>query len=195
MGARASTLRVVPGSIFEVMFVCTGNRFRSPLAEAVFRRATAGLPVAVGSRGTLELGSIPPLPEATREGARLDLDLSAHRTHPLLGCELGGADLVVGFERMHVVTAVVEAHARRERTFTLPEIVGLLDRIGSAAARDGVERARRTVAAAGAARRDDPLRLNVPELADPLGGTPETFRRTADQVDELTRRLAVQLFY
>jgi hypothetical protein len=44
----------VSDASFEVVFVCTGNRFRSPLAAALFGRATAGLPVSVSSRGTLD---------------------------------------------------------------------------------------------------------------------------------------------
>ena len=41
----------------QVVFVCTGNRFRSPLAAALFREATSGLPVDVRSMGTSVTGS------------------------------------------------------------------------------------------------------------------------------------------
>src|SRR5581483_5665812 len=47
-----------------VSFVCTGNRARSPLAEALLRRQTEGLPVEVGSFGVLDAEGWPPLPEA-----------------------------------------------------------------------------------------------------------------------------------
>jgi protein-tyrosine-phosphatase len=183
----------VPRTVFEVVFVCTGNRARSPLAEALFRRAATDLPVAVSSLGTLDLGSIPPLPEAEREALRLGLDLSGHRSRPLLGADLGAADLVLGFERMHVVSAVVDARAVRARSFTLPELVPLLERLDLPPARDPVERARLAVAAAHA-ERPDPAMTEVAELADPLGGGAAVFRDTADRVADLTGRLAVRLF-
>jgi protein-tyrosine-phosphatase len=49
---------------FSIAFVCTGNRFRSPLAEAFVRRLTLGLPVETVSFVTLELEQAPPLDEA-----------------------------------------------------------------------------------------------------------------------------------
>jgi protein-tyrosine phosphatase len=182
------------GASFEVVFVCTGNRFRSPLAEALFRRATTGFPVSVSSRGTLDLGPAPPLPEAAHEARRLGVDLSEHRARPVVASALSDVDLVVGFERMHVLTAVVDANAAGERTFTLPEVVGLLGDRDVPAMSDSVVRARHAVTRAAAARSADPMLLSIPELADPLGGPPELFRRTADELVVLTNRLVAGLF-
>ena len=63
---------------FTVAFVCTGNRFRSVIAEATFRSAAEGLPVRTVSYGTLELGPAEPLPAAVREAHALGLDISTH---------------------------------------------------------------------------------------------------------------------
>jgi protein-tyrosine phosphatase len=178
----------------EVVFICTGNRFRSPLAEALFRRAAGELPVAVRSLGTLDLGPLPPLDGALEEAARLDLDLSAHRSSPLAGERLAEADLVLGFERMHVVTAVVDAEAPRERTFTLPELVELLARTTGPRAADPIERARLAIELAAAERPDDPRLIGLPELPDPLGKPPEVVRKIAGRIDVLTAELARALF-
>lgn len=180
--------------VLEIVFVCTGNRFRSPLAEALFRRAAGPLPIAVRSLGTLELGSLAPLDEALDEAGRLGLDLSGHRSRSLVGERLDGADLVLGFERMHVVTSVVDAEAPRDRTFTLPELVGLLDQTEPVAAHDAIERARRAIELAAAARPADPSLIGQPELPDPLGKPREVARETADRIQELTARLARALF-
>ena len=56
----------------------------------------------------------------------LGLDLSAHRARSVGDLELGEYDLVLGFERKHVVASVVDAKAKVERTLTLPELLALL---------------------------------------------------------------------
>ena len=105
---------------FEVVFICTGNRFRSAIAEALTARLTEGLPVEVSSAGTLDLGAVGVLPEALALAPELGVDLSAHRTRCVRDVDLREADLVLGFELTHLATAVVECGAARERTFTLP---------------------------------------------------------------------------
>lgn len=178
---------------FRIVVVCTGNRFRSPLAEHVIRRAVDGLPVDVRSVGVLDLGGVAALPEALEAARALGFDLSAHRTTLLTPEPLAGADLVLGFERSHIARAVVNGCAPIERTFTLPELVELLDRIPVADADDPVTRARETVAAA-AATRADPRRARIPELADPLGKPAVVFKRTAAQVSELSEHVVKRLF-
>ncbi len=181
---------------FELVFVCTGNRFRSPIAAAFAARATEGLPVTVGSRGTLELGPVPALSEALELSGEHGLDLSRHAAQAIGPGTLAGADLVVGFERMHLATAVVDGKADRDRTFTLPELVELLERrtAPETGDLDPVERARCAVADAAAARGPDFRFLSLPELADPLGQPMQVYRATAQRLREQTDRLARGLF-
>lgn len=175
----------------DVVFLCTGNRFRSPMAAALFARATEGLPVQVRSRGTLDIESMPAFPEALEEAAQLGFDLSSHRTCRLAGEDLSQTDLVLGFERIHVAAAVIEAGADRKRTFTLPELVELLATIAPPPSLDPIERARAALQAAHDAR--PPAHEVMPELADPIGRPRrvqrETARRVRDLVDELSSGL------
>src|SRR5947199_226281 len=60
---------------FSLLFLCAGNRFRSPLAAAFVRRLTLGLPVEVASAGMLQIGDSPPLPEARTLGAVCGVDV------------------------------------------------------------------------------------------------------------------------
>lgn len=64
-----------------VVFVCTGNTCRSPLAEVLARRifAAKALPVAVTSAGLAAAAGAPAAPEARAEAARRGLDLEGHR--------------------------------------------------------------------------------------------------------------------
>jgi protein-tyrosine phosphatase len=179
---------------FEIVLICTGNRFRSPMAEALLARAAEGLPVRVRSVGTLDLGPVPVLAEAAVEASRFGIDLSAHRARTLIGESLADADLVLGFERLHVAKAVVEAGARPERTFTVPELVERLAEVDLPAGGRPVERARAAVALAHEARPPGGGSAVFPELADPLGQTPEVQRQTAERLQELVSELATGLF-
>jgi protein-tyrosine-phosphatase len=169
---------------FDVVFICTGNRFRSAIGEGLMRRLTEGLPVRTTSAGTLDLGPVGALPEALELAPSLDLDLNEHRARCVSNVDLSEADLVLGFEYHHLAAAVTAGGARRERTFTVPELVTLLEEAGADAdPRRAVQRADEA--------RPDGLR---PEIADPLGGSPEVFHGTALEVRALTERLAELLF-
>ena len=117
----------MPEDPFDVVFICTGNRFRSAIGEGLMRRLTEGLPVRTTSAGTLDLGPVGALPEALELGPSLDLDLNEHRARCVSNVDLSDADLVLGFEYHHLAAAVTEGGARRERAFTLPELVTLLE--------------------------------------------------------------------
>jgi protein-tyrosine-phosphatase len=164
------------------------------MAAAFFRQAARDLPVTVSSLGTLDLGAIPPLPEALVLGRQLGVDLSAHRTRTLTGNDLSQADLVLGFERMHVITALVEGRAPGERVFTLPELLVLLEDASLPSAAEPLKRARVALALAQRRRPTNPELIGRPELADPIGGSEDVYRKTAATVREQTQRLASLLF-
>jgi protein-tyrosine phosphatase len=179
----------------QVAFVCTGNRFRSPLAAALLAREADGVPVRIVSLGTLDLGSKPALPEAVALAQELGLDLSGHASRTLASAELEPFDLVLGFERKHVVASVVEAGAHLERTFTLPELIGLLRRLpGPPLPTDPVERALVRIRQAHTVRPPGFRQGPMPELGDPLGKTLQAQRQTAAELDDLVSELAVSLF-
>jgi protein-tyrosine phosphatase len=180
--------------VFQVVLICTGNRFRSPLAEGQIRSLVGRAPVRVRSLGLVELGPVPPLPEALAEAGHFELDISAHRARALEGEDLSRADLVLGFERIHLAKAVVESNADRERTFTLPELVELLGEVDPRGRGEMVERARRIVGLAAELRRTRGVAPVLPEIPDPWGGPPEVYRETAERVIELTRALGERVF-
>ena len=142
------------------------------------------------SRGVLDLGPVLVLPDMQAVASELELDLSGHRARAVERGELRGVDLVLGFEPSHVAAAVVDGGSRRERTFTLLEFVNSMDPFGDEG--DGLDSVRSWVDDAHRARSaGNPLR--APGIEDPLGRSPETFRRVAAQVDESVARLAVPL--
>ncbi|HEU5213589.1 MAG TPA: hypothetical protein VFU10_12525 [Gaiellaceae bacterium] len=177
---------------FQLVVVCTGNRVRSPVAEGFLRVLTEGLPVRLSSAGVLDLGPVPALPETLQTAAELGLDLGDHRAQCVVNADLSAADLVVGFEQRHVATAVVDARADREKTFTIIELVEMLERVLPSAETDPARRAREAVSRAAALRRG---RSEPPaEITDPLGGSAAVYRSTIERVRDLSERLAVGLF-
>jgi protein-tyrosine-phosphatase len=179
---------------FEIVVICTGNRFRSPLTEALLARAAKGLPVRVRSVGTLDLGPMPVLEEAAAEASRFGIDLSDHRARSMEEHSLEGSDLVLGFERLHVAKAVVEGGARPERTFTVPELVDRLAEIDLPPGPGSLERMRTVVALADQARSAGGGSAVLPELADPLGRSIDVQRQTAERLQKLVSELAIALF-
>jgi protein-tyrosine-phosphatase len=151
--------------------------------------------VEVVSLGTLELGPVPALPEAVEMAESYGLNLSGHRAQSIAGVDLESCDLVLGFERMHVAAAVVDGGARLDRTFTLPELLDLLDASPEPPRHaEAMKRARARIELAHAARSHDHRASAVPEIADPLGKTPAAQRGIAEQLRALVTDLSSRLF-
>ena len=83
--------------LFRVLFVCTGNTCRSPLAAAALRRALGAeaTRVEIGSAGTGAFEGAPASAHARRAAERSGLDLSGHASRRLDGALLSGVDLVL----------------------------------------------------------------------------------------------------
>jgi protein-tyrosine-phosphatase len=174
-----------------IVFVCTGNRARSPLAESLFRRAAEGIAVDVSSYGTLDVGPLPPLEQAVAEGRRLGVDLTGHRARAIGVNGLSSASLVLGFEQHHVSTAVIDGQADRSRTFLFSEFVALAE--AEPGSNAGLDRARRVIASAHARRRPG-FAGDYAEVTDPLGLPDAAMTSIATEIDALVIRLAVALF-
>jgi protein-tyrosine-phosphatase len=82
----------------KILFVCSGNTCRSPLAEAIARKLLPdrlGGEVEVASAGTSALDGAPASENSIVVGSRHGLDLSAHRSRPVTAALLHDADLIV----------------------------------------------------------------------------------------------------
>jgi protein-tyrosine phosphatase len=180
--------------MFHILFVCTGNRCRSPIAEEHLRRLTADLPIDVGSVGLLDLGAAPVLPEVLEVGRAAGLDLARHRARHLKSIDLANIDLVIGLERSHVAAAVVEAAVPYERAFTLKELVRLLEHIETPDEADPIQHARAAVARAHELRGRDPSFVPGEDIEDPFGGPRSAYVDMVGEVAALCRALVGGLF-
>lgn len=88
-----------------VIFVCWGNICRSPMGERVARAAVgqAGIDAEITSAGVSaeEIGN--PMDARARSMlTRHGYDAAGHRAHRITASEIRDADLVIGFEQIHV---------------------------------------------------------------------------------------------
>jgi len=182
-----------------ILVVCTGNICRSPMAEgflrdALLRRFGERTPV-VSSAGTIGWTGSPASPESVIAAAERGSDIECHQARELRPPMIEGADLILcmaGEHREAVVADVPEAAAR---TFSLKELVRLLEALPPASPSDDPDAFVDRVAAAHAMRLDGEARNPYDEdVSDPLGLPLDTYRAIAWELDGWNARLVDGLF-
>ncbi|MFG2332765.1 low molecular weight phosphatase family protein [Streptomyces sp. NPDC048604] len=187
---RPASASAAPGASYSVLFVCTGNLYRSPLAERLLvARLGPDTPVRVASAGTQAVRTDHMDRETRSVLTELGGDGEDFRPQPLTARLVAEADLVLGMEHRHREAAVRLAPTAMRRCFTLKEFIRLSegDHVGTEPGRD--------LAAHAAGRRGSVIApLPVEDgIADPMGAPHEVLRRCAGDIDALVARLAALL--
>lgn len=90
---------------FKVLFVCTGNSCRSPIAEGILKKMLKENKLdnfEVGSAGTSSLDGAFPSLFAIEIAKSRDVDLTRHRSHQLNKQILKKADLILAMSSEHL---------------------------------------------------------------------------------------------
>jgi protein-tyrosine-phosphatase len=127
--------------VFRILFVCTGNTCRSPMAEAIARARAEALGwthVEFASAGTGAMEGAPASGGAVRVAAAHGLDLEHHASRPLTPEKADRADLILAMspshlmsivdlgvgERAALLTSYAGGHPTDAREVSIPDPVG-----------------------------------------------------------------------
>jgi protein arginine phosphatase len=171
-----------------ILFVCTGNVCRSPMAEGFLRREAAdrGLGIVVRSTGTHAWNGR----AATIDGRRVMADhgvpIDDHRTLELDRELVDWADLIFGMSVEHVRGTVRAYPDAAAKTFTLKGFLELLPTLPpyedtGSWLRQAAEARERAVA---------PVNEDID---DPMGEREAAYRRVAAEIRQLVEQLAAGL--
>ncbi len=181
----------------QVLVVCTGNICRSPMAEGFLRdlfelRSDQDERIVVSSAGTSAWDGSPATEEAVSAAADREADISGHRARRLAAHLVEQADFILGMTTEHALAATRLVPPATPRTFTLKELVQLVEALPPAdePAGSNAQRLRARVEEADRLRVDgfQGNRFDL-DVVDPIGLSIDTYRAVAWELDQLCTRL------
>jgi protein-tyrosine phosphatase len=107
-----------------IVFVCTGNTCRSPMAQGLLQdyvEKNNWRHIEVKTAGVMTISGLLPTPEAVQVMDSVEIDIRKHRSAPLTPEMLRKADLVLGMTPFHVQFALRMSPDARGKTFLLKE--------------------------------------------------------------------------
>jgi protein-tyrosine phosphatase len=159
-----------------ILFVCTGNICRSPIAErlaAAYSAACQFPELRISSAGTRAVIEHPIHPDAAVVIEKLGGDASNFAARQLTSRIASAADLVLTMTTAHRDTVLELAPHQLNRTFTLSEAARLVSDYDAQNVADL------------AALRPHLATHEVPDIPDPIGRAAEFFTSVGSQIAEL----------
>lgn len=172
-----------------VLFVCTANQCRSPMAKGLFRARMKERSCApqVASAGFVGDGVYPPT-EVIDVMARRGVDLGRHRSRIITTALVRQSDVVITMTRQQLLDVAVMVGDDWSRCFTFSDVIGRGEAVGPL--RTGESPATWVRQLHSGRSRASLLSLDLAgDIADPINGRRSAFNRTADQLDDLVGRL------
>jgi protein-tyrosine phosphatase len=134
--------RIREWAIIRILFVCTGNTCRSPMAAGFCRKYFADnlscqvdelehFGYIIDSAGVAAYEGAPASPHAVEVCRRQRIDLSCHQSRQLTGADVEQSDMIFTMSRHHRDSIVQSFPAVSKKSFVLDETTDILDPIGS----------------------------------------------------------------
>ncbi len=114
-------IKIDPSLKFNLLFICSGNSCRSPMAEGLFKTMIDQRYVKVKSAGTAAIDGLPASENARLVVKEFGGDISDHRTRCLTKEFIDEADLILVMEYKHYETVLELAPNAAIKTFLLKE--------------------------------------------------------------------------
>jgi len=172
----------------QLLFVCTANVCRSPLAEAIAnqRAQQARLNVASTSASVHQVVRRPH-PWVLAEIASRGLDLGRTVSQPLSAQLVDSADIILTMTGGHAIDVAVRHQNAVRKTFVLDHFVQV---IRPPEPREPIDD---WLSELLPTPRSYPMHPGVVNVPDPIDGNDDLFRRVADQIDDLVTRIFTTL--
>lgn len=120
-------------TLSHLLFVCSGNICRSPMAEGIARKLLTdqmkGRAATVSSAGTLGIDGQPAAKNAVQAMLEVGIDLSRHVSRGVTAQELQSCDAVVVMEEQHVEFVTLLEPTCESRVHRLWEFTDGADRL------------------------------------------------------------------
>ncbi len=113
----------------KILFVCSGNLCRSPMAEGLAKSHAKqyGYGVEVRSAGVLGIENHPPEPNSVAVMSEMGIDISEHTSQPLTAELIDWADYILVMELAHATQIREMAPESRANILQLGAFGGLMD--------------------------------------------------------------------
>jgi protein-tyrosine phosphatase len=197
--------------MLDILFVCTGNLCRSPMAEALFQsKLTSDYPgltslTRVHSAGTSAIEDNPATSSAVQAMDLWDVDLEPHRASELTINQLRDADIVMTMAREHLLSIERMYPKALQKSTTLKHIASLSEkvvaRLGEETVQDEGE-ARRRLASVLELLRDAAhtdgfladIQSRSSDIIDPIGSSLQVYLGVAEDIESSLDKVMRALF-